>query len=125
MREEILRPKEVKEKEKDENEKSVEGSLVEEIEAGEWTRLNRFETYNRRSRQGKIIAVYQAVSNRLNQLVQLYYEMVRNSPEKAVRLLKEIKRLRFLQGFLLDCLTWEERGELEDHEIPLELEGLF
>lgn len=100
-------------------------SLDSEIKAGEWQRLYEFPSYQKRSRQGKIIATYKAISNRLNQLIDLYYELVRNSPDKAVRLLKEIKRLRYLQSFLLDCLIWEERGELKDHPIPPELADLL
>lgn len=106
-------------------EETSQSTLDDEIRAGEWQRLKEFATYRRRSRQGKIIATYQAISNRLNQLVQLYYELVRASPQKSLRLLKEIKRLRFLQSFLLECIIWEEMGELEDQEIPLELEGFF
>lgn len=108
-----------------EESETPESSLDEEIKAGEWQRLKDFPKYQRRSRQGKIIATYQAISNRLNQLVALYYELCRNHPEKAVRLLKEIKRLRFLQNFLLECIIWEERVEFEEKEIPLELEGFF
>lgn len=100
-------------------------TLEEEIQAGEWQRLNEFPSFKRRSRQGRIVATYQAISNRLNQLVVLYYQFVRNHPEKAIRLLREIKRLRFLQEFLLNCLIWEEQGELEDREIPHELSELI
>ena len=99
--------------------------LDREIQAGEWQRLNEFPSYKRRSRQGKIIATYQAISNRLNQIVQLYYQLVRDNPEKALRLLSEIKKLRSLQSFLLDCLIWEEKGELADHKVPQELEDLI
>lgn len=108
-----------------EEEESPQTTLDEEIRAGEWQRLKEFAAYRKRSRQGKIIATYQAISNRLNQLVALYYELVRNSPDKALRLLKEIKRLRFLQSFLLECIIWEKEGQLEDQEMPLELEGFF
>lgn len=96
-----------------------------EIDAGEWTRLPEFLSYRRRSRQGKIIATYQAISNRLNQLVALYYELVKENPQRSLKLLKEIKRLRFLQKFLLDCLVWEQKGELEEHDIPEELREVF
>lgn len=100
-------------------------TLEEEIKAGEWQRLKEFAAYNRRSRQGKIIATYQAISNRLNQLVALYYELVRNYPDKSVRLLAEIKKLRVLQEFLLNCLIWERQGKFEENDIPPELEGLI
>ena len=36
-----------------------------EIRAGEWQNLRRFRSYQRRSRQWKIIATSQALSNRL------------------------------------------------------------
>jgi len=102
-----------------------ESNLQEEIQAGEWQRLNEFSSYNRRSRQGKIIATYQAVSNRLNQIVALYYEIVRNYPDKATRMLAEIKKLRSLQEFLLNCLIWEKQGTFDEQAIPDELEGLL
>lgn len=114
-----------KEKSTQDTEDKPDSTLDQEITAGEWQRLTEFETYRRRSRQGKIIATYQAISNRLNQVVALYYQLVRNNPQKAIRLLIEIKKLRFLQSFLLDCLIWEEQGVLEDQKMPPELEGMI
>jgi len=96
-----------------------------EIRAGEWQNLKKFNIYKKRSRQGKIIATHQALSNRLAQLEKLFYQLASNHPQKAVKLLKEIKRLRFLKEFLLHALIWEERGELEDHQMPSELESLL
>jgi hypothetical protein len=98
--------------------------LDQEIKAGEWTRLREFATYRKRSRQGKIIATHQAISNRLAQLEKLFYELVRNHPQKASKLLKEIKRLRYLKEYLLQALIWEEQGQFDDHETPEELESL-
>ncbi len=100
-------------------------ALEEEIKAGEWQRLKNFDTYKKRTRQGKIIAMHKALSNRIEQLEQLFYQLVRNHPEKAVNLLKEIKKLRFLKEYLLQCLIWEERGELENHDMPDELADLM
>lgn len=102
-----------------------ESTLEEEITAGEWQRLHRFETYRRRSRQGKIIATHQALANRIRQLEKLFYELARNHPEKSAKLLSEIKRLRYLLEYLLQCLIWEERGELDDHAMPEELEEVL
>src|SRR5688572_3761639 len=84
-------------------------ALDREIRAGEWKRLREFASYRRRSRQGKIIATHQAISNRIVQLEKLFYELVRNHPEKAEKLLGEIKRLRFLKEYLLQALIWEEQ----------------
>ncbi|OGH12587.1 MAG: hypothetical protein A2857_04490 [Candidatus Levybacteria bacterium RIFCSPHIGHO2_01_FULL_36_15] len=102
-----------------------ESELQNDIKAGEWQKLRQFETYKRRSRQGRIIATHQAVCNRIKQLETLFYQLVRNHPAKAVKLLNEIKRLRFLAEWLLQSLIWEERGQLEDHEMPPELEPLL
>ena len=104
--------------------KASSSRLDEEIKAGEWKNLKKFEIYRQRSRQGKIIATHQALSNRIKQLENLFYQLVRENPKKAEKLLLEIKRLRFLQEFLLNALVWEERGEIEDHDFPAELEGL-
>lgn len=101
-----------------------ESALDIEVRAGEWQNLKKFKTYQQRSRQGKIIATYQAVSNRLNQLVALYYKFVSAQPGKAVKMLEELRRLRFLQEVLLNCLVWSRQsrgsaaspGELNDKE---------
>ncbi len=92
-----------------------------EIQAGEWQSLKRFKTFKQRSRQGKIIATYQAVSNRLNQLVGMYYKLVRDNPAKGVKMLDEIKRLRLIQEILMQCLAWEPAGKLEKDMVPQEL----
>jgi hypothetical protein len=99
-----------------------------ELKAGEWKNLSRFKTYRQRSRQGKIIATHQAVSNRLNQLEQMYYKLVRDNPARGERLLSEIKKLRLIQDILLQCIAWSREAgsgsaredSLEDHrnEIP-------
>ncbi len=102
-----------------------------EIRAGEWQNLKKFKTYQRRSRQGKIIATYQAVSNRLNQLVSLYYKFVGVNPKEAEKLLKELRKLRFIQEILLNCLVWEKREvseskmKLQKNAIPKEIWDLI
>lgn len=96
-----------------------------EIRAGEWQNLKKFNTYKKRSRQGKIIATYQAVSNRLNQLVGLYYKFVSNNPSEAEKLLAELKKLRLIQEILLNCLVWEPKGELKKEMIPKEVWNLI
>jgi hypothetical protein len=92
-----------------------------EIRAGEWQNLRKFNTYLRRSRQGKIIATYQAVSNRLNQLVGMYYKFVSAEPKQAAKLLDELRRLRLIQEILLNCLIWEPKGDLEKSRVPKEV----
>lgn len=81
-----------------------------EIRAGEWQNLNKFKTYQKRSRQGKIIATYQAVSNRLNQLVALYYKFVSGNPSQARKMLSELRRLRLIQEILMNCLVWSDEA---------------
>ncbi|MFH1833358.1 MAG: hypothetical protein ABH816_04340 [Candidatus Levyibacteriota bacterium] len=111
------------------NEKELDLDI--EIRAGEWQNLKKFKTYQRRSRQGKIIASYQAVSNRLNQLVALYYKFVGIDPHKGAKLLKELRHLRLIQEILLNCLTWSERqtsepkGILEKNSVPKEVWDLI
>lgn len=100
---------------------SSEFQLQQEISAGEWMRLNEFDVYRKRSRQGKIIATIQAIENRIAQLERHFYQLVAKYPQKATKLLAEIKKLRYFKEYLLQCLIWEEGGELEDHEIPFEL----
>lgn len=92
-----------------------------EMRAGEWQNLKKFKTYQKRSRQGKIIATYQAVSNRLNQLVALYYKLVSNNPKQGVKLLEELRKLRNIQDILLQCLVWEPKGQLDKEMVPKEV----
>lgn len=94
-----------------------ESTLDQEIIAGEWTRLCKYKAYKRRSRQGRILAVYQALSNRLDQLVKVFYELAREdkSLKAAEKMLKEIKHLREIREKLLYWLTWNEN----DVEPPL------
>ncbi|MBI4079277.1 MAG: hypothetical protein HY429_03210 [Candidatus Levybacteria bacterium] len=100
-----------------------------EIRAGEWQNLRRFRSYQRRSRQWKIIATYQAISNRLRQLEQLFYELVRNHPTKSEKLLWEIKKLRLIQEILLQCLVWyqskRDQQQLEKDMVPQEVWDLI
>ena len=92
-----------------------------EIRAGEWQNLRKFRTYRQRSRQGKIITTYQAVSNRLNQMVGMYYKVVRNNPKAGEKMLDELRRLRILQEILLNCMIWEPKGKLQKDMVPAEL----
>ncbi len=98
-----------------------EAALDIEVRAGEWQNLKKFKTYQKRSRQGKIIVTYQAVSNRLNQMVALYYKLVSKSPKQGAKLLDELRRLRFLQDILLQCLVWEPKGQLKKGMVPEEV----
>jgi hypothetical protein len=124
MEEEKIKKEENSQETFDRYQKSESG-LQEEIQAGEWKRLGEFETYRKRSRQGKILATLQALTNRILELEKMFYELVRNHPSRAVKLLDEIKRLRFLKEYLLQSLIWEEQGEFDAHDIPLELEDLL
>ncbi len=92
-----------------------------EIQAGEWQSLRKYKTYQTRSRQWKIIATYQAVNNRLNQLVKLYYELLRDKPKDAERMLNELRKLRLMQEFLLQCMVWEPKGQLKRDMVPKEI----
>ncbi len=119
-------------KERDNTEEKTEGGFSEkeldldiEIKAGEWQNLKKFKTYQKRSRQGKIIATYQAVSNRLNQLVALYYKFVGSNPKEAKKMLDELKRLRLIQEILMNCLVWDPKGQLEKDMVPTEVWDLI
>lgn len=88
-----------------------------EVRAGEWQNLKKFHTYQKRSRHGKIIATYQAVSNRLNQLVALYYKFVGGNPNQGAKMLAELKKLRIIQEILLNCLVWSREDESNSKKI--------
>src|SRR3989344_9322415 len=84
-----------------------------ESQAGEWQNLKKYRTYQRRSRQWKIIATYKAISNRLNQLVGVYYKLVSSNPRQGEKMLRELRHLRRLQEILLQCMAWEPKGQLQ------------
>lgn len=119
-------------KEKDNSQEKGDGGFSEkeldldiEIRAGEWQNLKKFKTYQKRSRQGKIIATYQAVSNRLNQLVALYYKFVSGNPKEAKKMLSELRRLRLIQEILMNCLVWDPKGQLKKDMVPEEVWDLI
>lgn len=118
--------KEKKEKTSEKKEDTrTESDLQHEIDAGEWMRLKEFSVYRKRSRQGKIIATLQALTNRIVQLEKLFYQLVSTQPQSSTKLLKEIKRLRTLKEYLLQCLIWEEQGNFDEESVPYELEGML
>ncbi len=92
-----------------------------EMQAGEWEKLKGNKRFQLRSRQGKIIAMYQTVSNRLNQLVGLYYKLVNADPHGAVTMLEELRKLRSMQEYLLQCLIWEPEGNLTKDMVPSDI----
>ncbi len=96
-----------------------------EIQAGEWQSLRKYKTYQKRSRQWKIIATYQTISNRLNQLVRLYYKLVAENPKQGEKMLSELRKLRFMQEILLQCMVWEPKGQLEKDMVPDEVWDLI
>ncbi|OGH37749.1 MAG: hypothetical protein A3B44_00585 [Candidatus Levybacteria bacterium RIFCSPLOWO2_01_FULL_38_21] len=119
-------------KERDNSEEKGEGGFSEkeldldiEIRAGEWQNLKKIKTYQKRSRQGKIIATYQAVSNRLNQLIVLYYKFVSGNPKEAKKMLDELRKLRLIQEILMNCLVWEPKEQLGNERIPKEVWDLI
>ena len=99
--------------------------LDRDILAGEWENLTKNEFYHKRTRAGKIIAMHQAITNRIKQLEKLFYPLVRNYPEKAEKLLFEIKKLRYFQEYLLQAYVWEEQGTFDEKDIPEELQKLL
>ncbi|HMS22917.1 MAG TPA: hypothetical protein PKA38_04125 [Candidatus Levybacteria bacterium] len=107
------------------SEESELSALDSQILAGEWENLTKNEFYHKRTRGGRIIAMHQAISNRIKQLEKLFYPLVRDYPEKAEKLLAEIKRLRLLQQYLLQAYVWEEQGEFDEHSIPSEVKDLI
>lgn len=100
-------------------------TLEDMIVAGEWQMLTKNEIYKGRSRSAKIIAMHQAISNRIKELEKLFYPLVRNYPEKAQKLLDEIKKLRALKDYLLQAYVWERQGVFTEDDIPEELEKLI
>lgn len=100
-------------------------ALDSEIASGEWQSLSKFKHYKQRSRQWKIIATHQAVSNRLRQLEKMYYTLVRDHPSKGEKLLLQMKHLRLIQDILLQCMAWEPAGQLEEDMVPGEVWSLI
>ncbi len=110
------------EEQKDQNPRST---LEDMILAGEWQMLTKNDVYKGRSRSAKIIAMHQAISNRIKELEKLFYPLVRNYPEKAQKLLDEIKKLRSLKDYLLQAYVWDRQGTFTEDDIPEELKKLL
>lgn len=109
---------EFEEEKEDTNPRST---LEDMILAGEWQMLTKNDVYKGRSRSAKIIAMHQAISNRIKELEKLFYPLVRNYPEKAQKLLDEIKKLRVLKDYLLQAYVWDRQGVFTEDDIPEEL----
>lgn len=110
------------EREKDESGYSEKQTDLDvEIKAGEWQNLRKNSRFVHMSRQGKIIMMHKAVTNRLNQLNALFYPLVGKHPRQGEKLLVQLRKLRLMQDYLLQCLVWEERGELEKGMVPDEV----
>lgn len=73
------------------------------------------------SRQGKIIATDQALSNRIKQLEILLYQLVSNHPQRATKLLKEIKRL-MLPLVRQHCDVEQQNGTFSEYGTLKKLE---
>ncbi len=109
----------------EQTDKNPRSTLEDMIVAGEWQMLTKNEIYKGRSRSAKTIAMHQAISNRIKELEKLFYPLVRNYPEKAQKLLDEIKQLRLLKDYLLQAYVWERQGVFTEDDIPEELEKLI
>lgn len=102
-----------------------ESSLEREIIAGEWMRLCRYKVYRMRSRQGRVLAVYRAISNRLDQLVKVFYELAKENKtlNSAKELMQEITYLRKVRDNLLQYITWNKNTVLS--QIPEEVKTVI
>jgi hypothetical protein len=97
-------------------------ALDTEIQAGGWRNLGSFTDFKAYSRQQKIFLVYQALSNNLCQMISSVFFSAQNEEEGF---LKELKTLRMIQDILLNCLLWEQKGQLEKDMIPKEVWDLI
>lgn len=93
-------------------------ALDTEIQSGGWRNLRKFRPYQDSSRQQKIFFIYQAVSSNLSQVIAMHITLEGDQREES---LTELKKLRMIQDILLNCLLWEQEGELERGMIPEEV----
>ncbi|MBU1085387.1 hypothetical protein KKB06_03510 [Patescibacteria group bacterium] len=107
------------------SEKKQESNLEREIIAGEWMGLCKHKVYRMRSRQGRILAVYQAISNRLDQLIKVFYEIAKEQKnlDSAKELMDEITYLRKVRDDLLQSITWNKNNI--PSQIPEEVEAVI
>ena len=54
-------------------------------------------------------------------MVALYYKFVSTNPKQATKMLMELRKLRYMQEVLLNCLVWEPKGSLEKDMVPKEI----
>ncbi len=104
----------------------AEQALDIEVRAGEWKQLKKQTAFQQRNRQGKIVALYQAVSHKLTMLIVEYCQYlteteVAENPALQEKTLTELKKLRMIQDILLNSALWECEGTLEKSMIPGEV----
>lgn len=108
-------------KEYDEGYSEKQSALDTEIQAGGWKNLKQFSTFTAYNRSQRIFLVYQALSNNLCTIIASVI-----TPEQDQEgILTELKELRMTQDIVLNCLLWEQKGQLEKNMVPKEVWDLI
>lgn len=97
-------------------------ALDKDIQDGAWKGLSNLAAYTAYSRKQRIFLAYQAVTNKLFRLIS---EHLLVKEESADSLLAELKESRMVQDILLNCLIWDQKGQLEEYMVPKEVWNLI
>jgi hypothetical protein len=68
------------------------------VNRGEFESLNDSKEFQALSLEGKIVIVRQAISNRIGQVEDIFYEVVRDRPEESIPILGRLAFLRKLKS---------------------------
>lgn len=108
----------------DEGYSEKQSALDNEIQAGGWQNLTKFQDFVDSSRRQRMFVAYQAVTNKLYYFIAEYL-LESASPEEKNEFLTELTELRMTQDVLLNCLLWEHKGQLEEYMVPKEVWNLI
>lgn len=98
-------------------------ALEAEIEAGEWDRLNEFEVYRKRTREGRIMAMTRAIGKRIEFYRSTFFTLARNfNDDKAKTVHRKQKKLERYQGLLAQFVAWEPYASEKLPKFPAELD---
>ncbi|HSW89232.1 MAG TPA: hypothetical protein VLG12_08770 [Candidatus Saccharimonadales bacterium] len=110
--------------ERDAGYSETQSALDKDIQDGAWKGLSNIAAYTAYSRQQRIFLAYQAVSNKLFHLVSENLLSESDDHERET-FLAELKDSRIIQDILLNCLLWDQKGQLEEYMVPKEVWNLI
>ena len=82
-----------------------EGRLNELVEQGEWEKLKNSDEFQNLSLEGKIIFARKTIINRISQIEEVFYGVVRDDVNGSKPILKRLKYLRGLENAISHTMS--------------------